>query len=288
MEMRRRPGREDGAAAAAINTVQLISGAFGAGLAGVVVNMAEGGDASRPAGCSPCSPAAGAPSAALRLRYRGGVTPQTTGRSARRLDDLGAVELPPLDNAKPEVAGELIGRCTPERFPAAANGRFDDRATTCPGRRSSRKSAHLLILAVVSHTATWPSHRAPTLGPGTARPHRSAVGRPPGERPAARGSARVSRDGVVDQQTVPGCGMGTDDIGNLAVVPALFGVRARVGRQGNSAARPPRTAPRRPAISHGLRATVTMQAASTTAIAGAVRTGSAGSTGFDGRRVDQH
>jgi MFS family permease len=33
------------AAAAAINTVQLISGAFGAGLAGVVVNMAHGGDA---------------------------------------------------------------------------------------------------------------------------------------------------------------------------------------------------------------------------------------------------
>ena len=36
---------EGGAAAAAINTVQLICGAFGAGLAGVVVNMAEGGDA---------------------------------------------------------------------------------------------------------------------------------------------------------------------------------------------------------------------------------------------------
>jgi len=35
---------EGGAAAAAINTVQLISGAFGAGLAGVVVNMTEGGD----------------------------------------------------------------------------------------------------------------------------------------------------------------------------------------------------------------------------------------------------
>jgi MFS family permease len=33
-----------GAAAAAINTVQLISGAFGAGLAGVVVNMTVGGD----------------------------------------------------------------------------------------------------------------------------------------------------------------------------------------------------------------------------------------------------
>lgn len=36
---------EAGTAAAAINTVQLISGAFGAGLAGVVVNIAEGGDA---------------------------------------------------------------------------------------------------------------------------------------------------------------------------------------------------------------------------------------------------
>jgi len=36
------PG-EGGAAAAAINTVQLISAAFGAGLAGVVVNTAEGG-----------------------------------------------------------------------------------------------------------------------------------------------------------------------------------------------------------------------------------------------------
>ena len=35
---------ESGAAAAAINTVQLISGAFGAGLAGVVVNMTKGGD----------------------------------------------------------------------------------------------------------------------------------------------------------------------------------------------------------------------------------------------------
>ena len=34
-------------AAAAINTVQLISGAFGAGLAGVVVNMSTGGDLSR-------------------------------------------------------------------------------------------------------------------------------------------------------------------------------------------------------------------------------------------------
>ncbi|OBK53721.1 MFS transporter [Mycobacterium sp. 1081908.1] len=36
---------EGGAAAAAINTVQLISGAFGAGVAGVVVNAAQGGDA---------------------------------------------------------------------------------------------------------------------------------------------------------------------------------------------------------------------------------------------------
>jgi MFS family permease len=35
--------KEGGAAAAAINTVQLISGAFGAGLAGVVVNAAQGG-----------------------------------------------------------------------------------------------------------------------------------------------------------------------------------------------------------------------------------------------------
>jgi MFS family permease len=35
---------EGGTAAAAINTVQLISGAFGAGLAGVVVNITEGGD----------------------------------------------------------------------------------------------------------------------------------------------------------------------------------------------------------------------------------------------------
>jgi MFS family permease len=36
---------EAGTAAAAINTVQLICGAFGAGLAGVVVNIAEGGEA---------------------------------------------------------------------------------------------------------------------------------------------------------------------------------------------------------------------------------------------------
>ena len=35
---------EGGAAAAAINTVQVVSAAFGAGLAGVVVNTAEGGD----------------------------------------------------------------------------------------------------------------------------------------------------------------------------------------------------------------------------------------------------
>ena len=35
---------EAGTAAAAINTVQLISGAFGAGLAGIVVNLTEGGD----------------------------------------------------------------------------------------------------------------------------------------------------------------------------------------------------------------------------------------------------
>jgi MFS family permease len=35
--------KEGGAAAAAINTVQLISGAFGAGLAGVVVNSAHDG-----------------------------------------------------------------------------------------------------------------------------------------------------------------------------------------------------------------------------------------------------
>jgi MFS family permease len=35
---------EGGAAAAAINTVQLICGAFGAGLAGVVVNMVDEGD----------------------------------------------------------------------------------------------------------------------------------------------------------------------------------------------------------------------------------------------------
>jgi MFS family permease len=37
---------EAGTAAAAINTVQLICGAFGAGLAGIVVNMSTGGDAS--------------------------------------------------------------------------------------------------------------------------------------------------------------------------------------------------------------------------------------------------
>ncbi len=35
---------ESGAAAAAINTVQLISAAFGAGVAGVVVNSATGGE----------------------------------------------------------------------------------------------------------------------------------------------------------------------------------------------------------------------------------------------------
>ena len=40
------PG-EGGTAAAAINTVQLICGAFGAGLAGVVVNLTDRGDATR-------------------------------------------------------------------------------------------------------------------------------------------------------------------------------------------------------------------------------------------------
>ena len=43
-ELRRR-SRRGPAAAAAINTVQLICGAFGAGLAGVVVNMTDSGDA---------------------------------------------------------------------------------------------------------------------------------------------------------------------------------------------------------------------------------------------------
>ena len=37
--------REGARAAAAINTVQLICGAFGAGLAGVVVNLTDRGDA---------------------------------------------------------------------------------------------------------------------------------------------------------------------------------------------------------------------------------------------------
>ena len=37
--------REGGTAAAAINTVQLICGAFGAGLAGIVVNPTDRGDA---------------------------------------------------------------------------------------------------------------------------------------------------------------------------------------------------------------------------------------------------
>ena len=41
----RRSRRGAGTAAAAINTVQLICGAFGAGLAGVVVNMTDRGDA---------------------------------------------------------------------------------------------------------------------------------------------------------------------------------------------------------------------------------------------------
>jgi hypothetical protein len=36
---------EGGTAAAAINTVQLMCGAFGAGLAGVIVNMTDRGDA---------------------------------------------------------------------------------------------------------------------------------------------------------------------------------------------------------------------------------------------------
>ena len=41
---------EGGAAAAAINTVQLMSAAFGAGLAGVVVNTTTGASKWRPAG----------------------------------------------------------------------------------------------------------------------------------------------------------------------------------------------------------------------------------------------
>ena len=46
--------REGARAAAAINTVQLICGAFGAGLAGVVVNPTDRGDAT--AGTLACSP----------------------------------------------------------------------------------------------------------------------------------------------------------------------------------------------------------------------------------------
>ena len=50
---------EGGTAAAAINTVQLICGAFGAGLAGVVVNMSDRGDATAARwmfACSRCWP----------------------------------------------------------------------------------------------------------------------------------------------------------------------------------------------------------------------------------------
>jgi len=40
--------REGARAAAAINTVQLICGAFGAGLAGIVVNLTDRGDTAAP------------------------------------------------------------------------------------------------------------------------------------------------------------------------------------------------------------------------------------------------
>ena len=67
---------EAGTAAAAINTVQLISGAFGAGLAGIVVNLTEGGDGPRHGGCSPCSrswpPRAWGPRTAHRAATRVG------------------------------------------------------------------------------------------------------------------------------------------------------------------------------------------------------------------------
>ena len=46
---------EGPAAAAAINTVQVISGAFGAALAGVVVNLSDHGEPLRPGGSSACS-----------------------------------------------------------------------------------------------------------------------------------------------------------------------------------------------------------------------------------------
>jgi hypothetical protein len=51
---------EGGVAAAAINTVQVISGAFGAGVAGVVVNTAENRTASVPSGLSDLSDAVAA------------------------------------------------------------------------------------------------------------------------------------------------------------------------------------------------------------------------------------
>lgn len=66
-------------AAAAVNTIQLVSGAFGAGLAGLVVNTATGGDVVGPVGCSRCLP-----------RWQASVSPRPTGRriviAAHRVD----------------------------------------------------------------------------------------------------------------------------------------------------------------------------------------------------------
>ncbi len=116
---------EGGAAAAAINTVQLISAAFGAGLAGVVVNTAnrwrgDGGplavhgvhraergrrgrfvrrDARHPAS---------------RAGRRRRLSRRSKRLSPRGLDNLRVVELPPLDNVEAEVAGESVRRGAPE------------------------------------------------------------------------------------------------------------------------------------------------------------------------------
>ena len=110
MQMRRRRA-EGGAAAAAINTVELIAGAYRRGAGRRRGQRGRRHAASPARWLSRCSPASvpsarwppTAPAADSDSRaWRG-------DRSADRLDNLGAVELPALDDAEPEFTRRQIG-----------------------------------------------------------------------------------------------------------------------------------------------------------------------------------
>jgi hypothetical protein len=115
---------EQAVAAAAINTVQLMCGAFGAGLAGVVVNLRESADANAARwmfGCSPRSPpwASGVlpvgprpdPLIVLSARCRKLVTPSTpaTVLGARRIPDPVMVSSTPPSGSL--LSSESAQRC---------------------------------------------------------------------------------------------------------------------------------------------------------------------------------